>query len=737
MSTRAVLRALSAFPLVAALAIVGCDKPTEAPETPEPAPPTAPEPEPEPEGLTYPEARKGDVVDDYHGTQVADPYRWLEDVDAEETRKWIEAENAVTNAYLAGIPQREEIKKELTGLWNYERYGVPGKEGGRFFVSKNDGLQDQSVEYWTDDLGGELKVLIDPNELSEDGTVALSGMAVNHDGTHVAYALSSSGSDWKEWHVREVETGKDLDDVIKWSKFSGAAWDEDGDGFYYSRYAAPKEGQEFEDVNYNQKLYYHRIGKDQADDKLVYENPEQKEWGFDPLVTDDGNYLVIEISVGTETKKGFYVQDLRKKKPEMIELLPEFDANYAFVGNKGPKFWFWTDKGAPRGKLIEIDVRRPDKVEELIAQGRNKLQSVSAVGGRFVAQWLEDAKSMVTVHKLDGSIEKKLALPDIGSTFGFGGKLKDKQTFYGFQSFTRPTTIYRYDFKSGESTLWKAPKLGSGDVTFNPEDFVTEQVFYESKDGTKVPMFLVHHKDVQPSGDNPTYLYGYGGFNISLTPRFSVPDLVWLKMGGVYAQPSLRGGGEYGETWHQAGTKLNKQNVFDDFISAAEWLLQNKWTNPRKLSIGGRSNGGLLVGAAITQRPDLFKAALAGVGVMDMLRFHKFTIGWAWVSDYGSSDDAEQFKALHAYSPLHNVRPNLRYPSTLIYTADHDDRVVPGHSFKFAAALQAAQRAENPVLIRIDNKAGHGAGKPTSKRIEEWADLWGFLVEELDMQRPE
>lgn len=723
------LASLSA--LVGAGTLLGCDKPEAPPEAPASEPAAAAQDAPAQEGLQYPQARKGDVVDDYHGTEVADPYRWLEDTDSDETRAWIEAENAVTDAYLAEIGAREAIEKRLTSLWNYERYGVPGKEGGRYFVSKNDGLQDQSVVYWTDDLGGELQTLLDPNELSEDGTVALNGMAVSDDGALAAYALSSSGSDWKEWHVREVETGKDLPDVIKWSKFSGAAWDEDADGFYYAAYDAPKEGEEYEGVNKGQKLYYHRLGKAQADDALIYENPEQPEWGYDPEVTDDGRYLVIEITVGTETKKGYSVLPLGKKKAEMIELLPEFDANYAFVGNKGPKFWFWTDRGAPRGRLIQIDVRN-GKEQELIPQGRNKLRSVSAVGGRFVCQWLEDAKSMVTVHKLDGKIEKKLTLPGIGSTFGFGGDLRGKETFYGYQSFTQPTTIYRYDFKSGESEVWKQPKM-----SFDPADFVTEQVFYESKDGTKVPMFIVHHKDVQADGDNPTYLYGYGGFNISLTPRFSVPDLVWMEMGGVYAQPNLRGGGEYGETWHQAGTKLNKQNVFDDFIAAAEWLLQNKWTSVQKLSVGGRSNGGLLVGAAITQRPDLFRAALAGVGVMDMLRFHKFTIGWAWVSDYGSSEDPEQFKALHAYSPLHNVRPNLSYPATMIYTADHDDRVVPGHSFKFAATLQEAQRGDNPVLIRIDTKAGHGAGKPTSKRIEEWADLWGFLARELEMTLPE
>jgi prolyl oligopeptidase len=685
--------------------------------------------------FTYPNTKRVDHVDDYHGTEVADPYRWLEDLDSEETAAWVAAENEVTFGYLESIEERDRIRKELTRLWNYERYGIPFKRGKRYFLTKNDGLQNQSVYYWMDDLEGEMKVLLDPNTLSKDGTVAVSGVAITDDGKYMAYALSSAGSDWKTWHVREVETGKDLDDVLEWAKFTGASWTKDGKGFFYGRYDAPKKGDEYEQLNYFQKLYYHRLGTPQSEDELVYERKDHKDWQFSGEVTDDGRYLIIDVSVGTDRRNMIFYKDLKKKKAEVVELISELESSYSFIDNKGSKLWFRTDNEAPRGRVIAIDLKKPDRKnwKELIPQDESAtLRGVDVVGGKFFANYLEDASSRIRSYKLNGKADKQVALRGLGTAYGFGGKAKDRYTFYSYMDFTQPTTIYRYDTKKGTAEVYKMPQVG-----FDPDDYETKQVFFPSKDGTKMAMFIVHKKGVELDGKNPTYLYGYGGFNIPLTPRFSVVDLAWLNMGGVYAQATLRGGGEYGEEWHAAGTKLEKQNVFDDFISAAEFLIEKKYTSSEKLAIGGRSNGGLLVGATMTQRPDLFGAVLAGVGVMDMLRFHKFTIGWAWVSDYGSSDDEEQFEALRAYSPYHNLKEGTEYPATLVYTADHDDRVVPSHSFKFASALQHAHRGDEPVMIRIDVKAGHGAGKPTTKRIEEWTDLWGFLVDNLDMTLPE
>ncbi|RMG94012.1 MAG: S9 family peptidase [Deltaproteobacteria bacterium] len=685
----------------------------------------------------YPETRRLDLVETLHGVDVADPYRWLEDLDSEETRAWIEAQNELTFGYLEKIPARNAIRARLTELWDYERYGLPTRRGGRYFYSKNDGLQNQSVLYVTSDLDEEGRVLLDPNKLSEDGTVALSGIAISEDGRYLAYGVSKAGSDWQEWFVRDVETGKDLDDHLRWIKFSGASWTKDGKGFFYSRYDAPKEGEnEYAGVNYYQKLYYHRVGTPQAEDELVYERKDHKEWGFDGEVTEDGKYVIIHVRVGTDPKNGIFYRRLRPSKSRLgggrvVELLRDFDAEYVFVGNDGPVFWFRTDKDAPRGKVIAVDTRRPEPSnwKVVVPETDATLESVSVVGNRFFAKYLRDAKSQVEVYTLSGKHERTVELPGMGTVYGFGGRRKDKETFYGFTSFTMPATIYRYDIGSGRSEVWRKPPL-----KFDPADFVTEQVFYRSKDGTKVPMFVSRRKDVTPNGERPTYLYGYGGFNIPITPSFSVPNLVWMEMGGVYAVANLRGGGEYGETWHQAGTKHRKQNVFDDFAWAAKWLIEQGWTKPSRLAIGGRSNGGLLAGASIVQHPELFGAALVGVGVLDMLRFHKFTIGWAWVSDYGSPDDPEDFKALLAYSPYHNVRDGVAYPATLIYTADHDDRVVPAHSYKFAAALQHAQAGPAPILIRIDTKAGHGAGKPTTKMIEEWTDLWAFLVDNLHME---
>jgi prolyl oligopeptidase len=626
-------------------------------------------------GFAYPDTETGDVVDDYHGTKVADPYRWLEDTDSDKTAAWVKAQNEVTFAYLEQIPERDALRKRLTQLWNYERFGLPHKEGKRYFVSRNDGLQNQSVLYTMDALDGDMKLLLDPNTLSADGTVALSGTKVSHDGKLMAYGLSASGSDWQTWRVRDVETGKDLDDELKWIKFSGASWTKDDKGFFYSRYDEPEnKGKQYEDTNFYNKLYYHRLGDPQAKDELIYERKDHKEWGFNGYVTEDGRYLMIRVRQGTERKNAYFYRDLRKKKGEIVELLNEFDASYGLVGNKGPVFWFRTDLDAPRGRVIAIDLRKParDEWKVIIPEAKETLRGVSAVGNRFIASYLKDAKSQVKVFDLKGKLEREVKLPGIATAYGFRGKLKDKETFYSFSNYYTPGTIYRYDIAKGESEVFKAPKVG-----FNPDDYTTEQVFYESKDGTTVPMFISHRKDLERDGNTPTYLYAYGGFNAAITPRFNVPDLVWMEMGGILAIPNLRGGGEYGEEWHQAGMKLNKQNVFDDFIAAAEWLMKKGYTTKDKIAIGGRSNGGLLVGAAMTQRPDLFKAALPGVGVMDMLRFHKFTIGWAWVSDYGSAENPEEFKALHAYSPYHNLEKGTDYPATLVYTADHDRRRTP------------------------------------------------------------
>ena len=680
--------------------------------------------------LTYPVAKTVDQVDDYHGVKVPDPYRWLEDTDSTDTRAWIDAENKLTFGYLEQIPYRKSIHDRLMKLWNYERYGVPEKQGDRYFYQHNSGLQNQSVLYVAESLTAEPRVLLDPNTLSTDGTVALVGHAVSEDGKLLAYGTSASGSDWMEWRVRDVSTGNDLPDLIKWVKFSGASWTKDGKGFFYSRYDEPKQGTMLRDANYFQKLYFHRLGTPQAEDPLIYERPDNKELGFAGQVTDDGRYLVITVWQGTSPKNRLYYKDLSKADSQVVKLLDDFDAEYQFIDNDGPVFWMKTDLDAPRGRVIAIDTQHAERAnwKTIVPQGKDKLNSANVLNNSFVLAYLKDAQTEVRVYDLKGTFVRNVDLPGIGTADGFGGKRKDKETFYAFTSFIVPTTIYRYDLEGGKSAVFRQAK-----VDFDPNKYETEQVFYNSKDGTRVPMFLTHKKGLKLDGQNPVLLYAYGGFNISLTPAFSVPNIVWLEMGGVYAQPNLRGGGEYGEDWHQAGTKLNKQNVFDDFIGAAEWLIAHHYTTPAKLAIRGGSNGGLLVGACLTQRPDLYGATLPQVGVMDMLRFHKFTIGWAWTSDYGSSDDPEVFKALYAYSPLHNLKPGTKYPATMVTTADHDDRVVPGHSFKFAATLQADQAGAAPVLIRIETKAGHGAGKPISKQIEEIGDAWTFVAKNLNM----
>ncbi|HLO84692.1 MAG TPA: prolyl oligopeptidase family serine peptidase [Nostocaceae cyanobacterium] len=678
--------------------------------------------------VTYPIAPKSNQIDDYHGTLVADPYRILEDPDADATKAWVEAQNQLTFAYLEEIPAREQIKQRLTKLWDYEKYGVPFKEGKRYFYFKNDGLQNQSVLYTLETLDAEPKVLLDPNLLSEDGTVALSGIAISENGKLLAYGLSSSGSDWQEWKVRDIETGEDLADHLQWIKFSGASWTKDHQGFFYSRYDEPNEKTKFEDINYYQKLYYHKLGTSQTDDILIYHRPDQKQWGFSGDVTEDGKYLVISVWLGTDTRNLVFYKDLTNPNSEVIELIKEFESNYTFVDNDDSVFYFRTDLDAPRGKLIAIDINKPAPAnwQEIIPQFAETLGSVGILNNQFVASYLKDARSQIKIFDLQGNFIREVELPGIGSVDGFDGKRGDTETFYSFTSFTTPGTIYRYNLITGKSEIFR-----QAEVDFNSEDYETKQVFYQSKDGTQVPMFVTHKKGIKLDGNNPAYLYSYGGFNISLPPGFSVSILVWMEMGGVYALPNIRGGGEYGEEWHQGGMKEKKQNVFDDFIAAAEWLISNNYTKPEKLAIGGGSNGGLLVGACMTQRPELFGAALPAVGVMDMLRFHKFTIGWAWAAEYGCAENPEEFKTLYAYSPLHNLKSGTTYPATLITTADHDDRVVPAHSFKFAATLQETHAGEAPVLIRIETKAGHGAGKPTTKIIEEAADKWAFLVRVL------
>ncbi|MES2899470.1 MAG: prolyl oligopeptidase family serine peptidase [Pseudomonadota bacterium] len=683
--------------------------------------------------MTYPATRTVDQTDNYHGTSIADPYRWLEDDNGADTKAWVESQNKFTQAYLGQIGERAKIKERLTKLWNYERYSVPYKESGRYFYSRNDGLQNQSVLYTMRSLADTPRLLLDPNTLAADGTVALAGTAVSPDGKYLAYGTAASGSDWNEWKVRDIETGKDTEDHLKWVKFSSTSWTKDGKGFFYSRFDEPAAGAALAGINHYQKMYYHQLGTPQSADVLVHHNPTQKEWGVGGEVTDDGKYLIVYTSHGTSPKIMVSYKDLSKPDSKVVPLFDKFEAAYDFIDNIGSTFYFKTDLKAPRARVVAVDIRKPQVAnwKTIIPESEQTLVGANMVNQQIVAEYLADARSVVKLYSMNGKLVREVKLPGIGSVGGLGGKRSDSETFYSFSGYTNPTTIYRLDMKTGVSTVFRQPK-----VDFDPSQYETRQQFFTSRDGTRVPMFIVSKKGLKMDGSNPTYLYGYGGFNISLTPSFSPANLAWIEMGGVYVVANLRGGGEYGEAWHEAGTKLQKQNVFDDFIGAAEWLIANKVTSPAKLAIGGGSNGGLLVGAAMTQRPELFGAAIPAVGVLDMLRFHKFTIGHAWTSDYGSADNADEFKALVKYSPLHNLKKGRCYPATMITTADHDDRVVPAHSFKFAAAAQAAQTGSAPILIRIDVKAGHGAGKPTAKVIEEVADRWGFLSRELRMNEP-
>ncbi|MCU1289463.1 MAG: prolyl oligopeptidase [Acidobacteria bacterium] len=681
--------------------------------------------------LNYPQTKKVDQTDDYHGTKVADPYRWLEDDNSAETKAWVEAQNKVTYAYLNQIPERETLKKRLTELWNYEKYSAPFKEGDKYFYYKNDGLQNQSVLYVANSIKDTGRVLLDPNKLSADGTVALSGLSISDDGKIMAYGLASAGSDWQEWRFRDIETGRDLPDVLTNIKFSGASWTKDGKGVYYSRYPAADSKSKLSAENFYQKLYYHALGTPQSEDVLIYERPEDKEMFVGGFVSEDGNWLIINVGKGTAPMNMVYVKNLTMEKASIMPVVEKLEADYSFIGNDGSTFYYRTDKGAPRGRVMAVDVLDKDlKWREVIPQAAETLEGVSFINDQFVASYLKDAYTQFKIYERDGKFLRGVELPGIGTAGGFNGKRGDTETFYTYSSFNAPPTIYRYDMKTGKSELFRQAK-----VNFDPSKFEVKQVFYSSKDGTRVPMFIVHKKGIKLDGSNPTLLYGYGGFSINMTPGFSVSRLVWLENGGVWAMPNIRGGAEYGEEWHIAGTKLKKQNVFDDFIGAAEYLIKEKYTQPAKLAISGGSNGGLLVGAVLNQRPELFGAALPAVGVMDMLRFHRFTIGRAWTSDYGSAENAEEFPALYKYSPLHNLKKGTKYPAVMVTTADHDDRVVPAHSFKYAATLQEMHGGDAPVLIRIETKAGHGAGKPTAKVIEEQADIYGFLMKNLGMSK--
>ncbi len=673
------------------------------------------------EKLTYPKTAKSDQVDDYFGVKVSDPYRWLENDTAEDVKKWVTEENKVTFGYLEKIPFRNKIKERLTDIFNYPKYSNPFRAGEYYFFSKNDGLQNQSVIYYQKGLDGKPEVFLDPNTMSSDGTAAVSLLGFSKDKKYVAYAINQSGSDWQTIYVMEVATKKLMSDKLEWVKFSGASWK--NNGFYYARYDAPPKGKEFSQKNEYHKIYYHRLGDTQDKDVLVYENKDKPLRYYGASVTEDERFLIIYVSEGTDGTEMYY-KDLQSNQKDFGLLFAGFQDNYSVINNIGDKLLVQTDAGAPNQRVILVDPKNPKKEnwKDVIPEKPELLESAATGGGKLFVSYLKDVTTHVYQYSLEGNLEHEIALPALGTAFGFSGDKEDALIFYTFTSFTYPPTIYKYDIASGKSDIWQ-----KSDVKFNPEEYETKQVFYNSKDGTKVPMFLVYKKGIKLDGNNPTLLYGYGGFNISLTPSFSTSRLILLENGGIFVMANIRGGGEYGEKWHNEGKLLKKQNVFDDFIAAAEYLIKEKYTSSSKLAIQGGSNGGLLVGACMLQRPDLYRVAFPAVGVMDMLRYHKFTVGWGWAVEYGSSDSLENFKNLYAYSPLHNIKEGVEYPATMVTTADHDDRVVPAHSFKFIATLQERYKGNRPQLIRIDVKAGHGAGKPTSKIIEEQADIWSFM----------
>lgn len=678
-------------------------------------------------GLKYPETKKTDQVDTYFGVEVQDPYRWLEDDNSEETAAWVKAENEVTSSYLDKIPYRNKIKERITELWNYEKVSAPWKEGGYYFLTKNDGLQNQSVYYIMKDLDSKPELFLDPNKLSEDGTVALNAFSVSKDGKYLGYGISRAGSDWRELFVKDIKSGEVLKDHIMWAKFSGISWYKDG--FFYSRYPAPKEGEALKASNENNKVYYHKAGTDQIADELVYEDPEHPNHGFGISVSDDELYAFLTITQST-SGNALYFKKLNNKNSKWIKLVDNFDNNFWPVDHQNGNIIIMTDYKAPKYRLISVDVNnyKEENWKDLVPEkDREVLQDVSFGGGKMILKYLKDARSNLEVHNPDGSYLYDIELPAIGTVGGVSADKDENLAFFSFTSFTYPSSVFKYDIKNNKTGLYWKPNLD-----FKSDDYETKQVFYASKDGTQIPMFIVYKKGLKLNGKNPAWLYGYGGFNISITPSFSVSRVVWLENGGVFALANLRGGGEYGEEWHLSGTKMNKQNVFDDFIYAAKYLISQKYTSSKELCIQGGSNGGLLIGAVINQQPDLFRVAFPAVGVMDMLRYQNFTIGRYWAADYGTSaDNKEMFEYLYAYSPLHNIKEGLNYPAVMVTTADHDDRVVPAHSFKYIATLQEKYKGKNPVLIRIETKAGHGGGKPTSKRIQEAADLYSFAFYNL------
>lgn len=678
--------------------------------------------------ISYPQTATVDTVDTYFGVSVPDPYRWLENDTSAATASWVKAQNEITNNYLEHIPFRQDLLKRLTELANYERISAPFKKHGKYYFYKNDGLQNQSVLYVQDALNSEARVFLDPNKLSDDGTVALTSLSFSNNGKYAAYTISRSGSDWREIYVMDVATGSLLDDHITWAKFTDAAWH--GDGFYYSAYDAPSKGKEFSNVNEHHKIYYHKLGEPQENDRLVYENKAYPKRFYTAQVSEDERVLFIYES-GEGRGNALFMQDLTQKSAPVVQLASDFDYQYTPIEVIGNRIYFFTNYQAAKNKIMAAELQSPELAnwKEVVPEKEQVLSDVRVIGGKLFLTYDKDASNHAYVYDLQGKELQEIELPSLGSV-SFNGDKDDEECFFSFTSFTIPGATYKYDVQKNSYELFRAPK-----VKFHSDDFVTEQVFFTSKDGAKIPMFLTYQKGLKKNGKNPVFLYGYGGFNISLYPSFSINRIPFLENGGIYVQVNLRGGSEYGEDWHVAGTKMQKQNVFNDFIAAAEYLIDNKYTNSQKIAIVGGSNGGLLVGACMTQRPDLFRVAIPQVGVMDMLRYHKFTIGWNWASDYGTSEDSkEMFEYLKGYSPLHNLKKGTKYPATLVTTADHDDRVVPAHSFKFAATLQACNEGSNPTLIRIDSKAGHGAGKPMSKILEEQADVYGFIMYNLNMK---
>ncbi len=682
---------------------------------------------------TYPKALRTNFSETYFDKQIPDPYRWMEDTQSQELNTWIQEQNKLSNNYFTSIPERNIIKKRLLTLSNYEKYSLPKRVQNKYFYSYNSGLQPHAVWYVANSVTSKGSVLLDPNTFSSDGTVSLGGLSISKNARYVAYATSDGGSDWRTWYIRDVETKKDLNDKIEWSKFSGATWSPKNDGFYYGRYDKPSKEFALKALNQNQKIYFHRINSSQSDDLLIYERPDHPEWGFSTSVTEDGRYLIIYQSEGTQPKKRIFIKDLSKSNASVTPFLDQFDASYEIIGNIQDTFFVLTSNSAPRNRLVAISLSNPEPNKwKTILEEDSKgsiLQDVTFINHQFVAQVMTDAKTSLIIYDIEGHQESSIKMPGLGSVSGMSGDEDDSEGFYTFSSFNQPPTGYRYDFKAKVSTTFRAPK-----ILFRPENFITKQVFVTSKDGTQIPIFISHKRGLKVSSNTPLLLYGYGGFNISSTPSFSVPNLVWMEMGGIYVLACIRGGGEYGQTWHDQGRLLNKQNVFDDFISSAEYLIKNNYTSTPKLAIRGGSNGGLLVGACMTQRPDLFGACIPQVGVMDMLRYHKFTIGWAWKSDYMSSESKEGFENLMSYSPLHNIKDGTKYPPTLITTAERDDRVFPAHSYKFGAQLQYSQTSTNPILMRIETRAGHGAGKSMDMAMGEYADMWGFLLKSLHME---